>query len=273
MLKQYFKFAIRSILKHRSQSIISALGISIGLSCAILIIMYVQYENSYDNFHDNAGQIYRLVQKRPGMVSNGSDVYARLPGPLKYALANDIPEVKSASKLKFQTYTFNYKAKVFTERGFIFADSDFDKVFTFPVVTGDLESALKEPFSLFLTQEMAHKYFGDENPMGKVIKLNNRYDYTVKGILEDIPENSHLQFDFVSGMETWYSIRGGRDKVDAWDSSSFYTYVKLIDGIGREEMDGKLKSLVTQYLSDHDHPTEFIMQAVQGIHLGGNVNS
>lgn len=116
---------------------------------------------------------------------------------------------------------------MFDEKGFLYADPDFLKIFTFPVISGNPDNDLKEPFTLFITREMANKYFGNEDPVGKTINADNQYVFTVRGVLENIPHNSHFDFDFLTSFETLYSMRGGKEKVETWMNFSYSTYVQL----------------------------------------------
>ncbi|HUW92334.1 MAG TPA: ABC transporter permease [Bacteroidales bacterium] len=274
MLKNYLRYSVKSIISQERQSVISALGLSIALSCTILIILYVQYEFSYDNYHENADHIYRIVSRQPGNMYMGKNVFAVTPGPLKDALINDIPEVKYSTKCGLYLHTLEYNSNLFTERGFLYADTDFLKIFTFPVISGNPAEALKEPFTIFITKEMAVKYFGNEEPIGKIIKADNKYLFTVTGLLENIPQNSHFHFDFLTGFETLYSIRGGKAEAEKWNSFNFTTYIQLVDNATSEDIKEKLNELVTKYLAATSFfkGSQFIAEPLGGIHLGGNSN-
>ena len=274
MIKNYFRLAFKSIISQGHQSIISAIGLSLALSCSILILLYVQYEISYDRYHKNADHIYRIVSKQPGNMYMGKNVFAVTPGPLKEAIVNEIPEVKYSTKCGYNFHTLEYNSNLYTEKGFLYADTDFLKIFTFRVNSGNPAEALKEPFTLFITNEMATKYFGNEDPIGKTINADNKYLYTVRGILENIPLNSHFRFDFLTGMETFYSIVGGRENAEQWDSFEHTTYIQLADNTSSEDIKDKLNNLVTKYLSTSSFfkGVQFIPEPLTGIHLGGNAN-
>jgi len=274
MLKKYINLPLKNILKQGSLSVISAIGLAIALSCCILIILYVQYEFSFDRFHKNAGQIYRIIQKQKGNSYMGSNVFAVTPGTLKEALVNEMPEVKYASKCIMRSHIFEGNSNLFEEYGILYADQDFLRIFSFPILSGDPAEALKEPFTLFLTKEMAGKYFGDENPIGKSITADNKYVFTVKGILDDIPDNSHLRFDFITGFETLYSIRGGKENVDKWDSNSYITYFQLKSKVETGVIKAKLNDLYKKYTSDEhlNQNLELIPEPLNNIHLAGNIN-
>ncbi len=272
MVFKYLKFSIRNIIKHRNQSAIHALGISLGLSCALIVILYVQYELSYDRYHEHANDIYRIAVTQPGNFYQGSNIFLVCPGPMKDALVDDIPEIKYATKFTMRSAVLKYESKRFVENKFLYADPDFINIFTFPVINGDLTAALNEPFSLFVSSEVAEKYFGSDDPFGKVFRVDNQYDYTVKGIIKNVPENSHFDFDFITGFESFYSIRGGRDRVNRWNSFSYTTYVRLRNGAAPDNVEKKLQSIVTNYLDEDMHGTILLLQPLLGIHLGGNFN-
>ena len=274
MVKSYLRLSVRSIISQGRQSVISIFGISIALTCAILIILYVQYELSYDAYHKNADFIYRIVRKQPGHVYMGKDLFAVTPDPLKNALINDIPEVKNSTKCNRKFHTLEYDSKLFEEGGFLYADTDFLEIFTFPIITGNPAEALKEPFTLFMTQEMAVKYFGEEDPVGKTIMADNKYLFTVCGILENIPQNSHFHFDFLTGFESLYSIAGGRDMADNWDNCSHTTYIQLFENATPEDIEDKLNDLTSRYLSSNPFykDSRFIAEPLREIHLRSDAN-
>lgn len=274
MLRNQIKLAFKNILKEAQQSAISVFGLAVALSCAILILLYVQYEMSYDNFHKNRDKIYRIVTKNSASHSYmGKDVFTVTPAPLKQVLES-VPGVENSAKCRFFSHTLEYNSSLFSENGFLYADPDFLKIFTFPVNAGNPTEALNEPFTLFLTKEMAVKYFGNEEPVGKTIIADNKYLFTVRGVLENIPENSHLQFDFLTGFETLYSIRGGREKVETWPNLSYLTYIQLFDHVGIDDIEVRLKEFPARYLPKEPIFTDmqWIMVPLKDIHLGGNAN-
>ncbi len=275
MIKNYFRLAFKSIISQGHQSAISALGLSVALSCSILILLYVQYEISYDKFHKNAENICRIVTKNAAEFSYmGKDVFAVTPASLKDALVKNIPEVENSTKCRLYSHTLEYKSSLFTEEGFLYADPDFLKIFTFPVISGNPDEVLKEPFTLFITKEMAAKYFGNEDPLGQVLKADNKYLFTVMGILENIPQNSHIDFDFLTGFETLYQIRGGKARIETWGNFSYSTYVKLHDNFAPEDIKDKLRELAVNSLPKEPlfEDMQWIAEPMVNIHLGGNNN-
>jgi putative ABC transport system permease protein len=275
MFRNYLKLAIKSIISQRQQSLISAAGLSVALSCGILILLYVQYELSFDKYHENARNIYRILSKHSARFSYmGKDLSAVTPAPLKDALVNNIPEVENSTKCRLTTHTLEYNSSLFNETGFLYADPDFLKIFTFPVISGNPFEELKEPFTLFITEEIAEKYFGNEEAVGKTIKADNKYIFTVRGVLKNIPDNSHFDFHFLTGFETLYSERGGKEKVETWTSSSYSTYIQLLDNVLPEDIEGKLKELAETKLPKEPFykDMQWIPVPLVSIHLGGSIN-
>jgi len=275
MFRNYLKLAIKSLISQRQQSLISAVGLSVALSCGILILLYVQYELSFDKYHENARNIYRIISKHSASFSYmGKDLFAVTPAPLKDALVNYIPEVEYSTKCRLTTHTLEYNSSLFNEKGFLYADPDFLKIFTFPVISGNPVEELKEPFTLFITEEIAEKYFGNEEAIGKTIKADNKYIFTVRGVLKNIPDNSHFDFHFLTGFETLYSERGGKEKVETWTSSSYSTYIQLIDNVLPEDIGEKLKELAETQLPKEPFykDMQWIPVPLGSIHLGGSIN-
>jgi len=274
MIKTYLKLAFKSLISQGHQSFISAVGLAIALSCSILVLLYVQYEISYDRYHKNASQIYRVVSKKPDSKYIWNGGFAVTSGPLKEALVNEIPEIRYSTKCLMRTHILENKSTLFEENGILYTDQDFLKIFTFPVISGDPAEALKEPFTMILTKKMALKYFGNENPIGKTIKADNSFIFTVRGILEDIPVNSHFHFDFITGIETYYSMRGGKENVDRWGTNIFFTYLSLMDNIRPEDIKDKLEQLNVKYVNRENFPNrdQLILEPLKGIHLSGNSN-
>lgn len=274
MVKRYLKLSVRSIISQGRQSAISIFGISMALTCAILILLYVQYELSYDAYHENADQIYRIIRKQPGHEYMGKDLFAVTPIPLKDALINEIPEIKNSTLCNRKFHVLEYDSKLFEEGGFLYADTDFLEIFTFPVITGNPAEALKDPFTLFMTKDMAVKYFGDEDPVGKTIMADNKYLFTVCGILQNIPQNSHFHFDFLTGFETFFCMAGGRDKAGNWNNSSHTTYIQLFDNATAKDIEDKLNDLANRYLSSIPFfkDSRFIAEPLREIHLHSSSN-
>jgi ABC-type antimicrobial peptide transport system permease subunit len=224
MLRNYIKIAFRNLLRHKAFSFINVFGLSIGMSCSILILLWVHDELSYDQFHADSDYIYRLTAELPQENLKAAVSSA----PIAPAIQNAIPEVESTIRISM-TGGLDFLQvgdRNFDETRMCFADSNFLQFFSFPLVKGDPATAMLLPEGVLITEAMAKKYFGTEDPIGKIIRKNRSEDLTVTGVLADIPRNSHLQFDFVQPMT--YLARTNRDlKENIWDNFNYYTYIRL----------------------------------------------
>ncbi|MGD8539581.1 MAG: ABC transporter permease, partial [Candidatus Aminicenantes bacterium] len=272
MFKNYLKIALRNIKRHKGYSIINIAGLSIGLTCCILILLYVRYEFSYDRYHENTNNIYRVVMKFPGIDYMDSNWFNASPGGLKATMMEDFPEViYSTRATRRRTYIY-YNNDPFEERSIFFVDPEFFKIFSFPLISGDPESAVKDPFSMLITQKIAKKYFGNENPVGKIINVGRKYDYKVTGILENCPENSHFTFDILASFNSLYTT-DGKDNIETWDGFNdlWNTYLQLPENFNPDDLESKFPAMVKKY-GGEDYEGEFHLQPLTSIHLHSNIN-
>lgn len=222
MLKNYLVITFRNMLRQRTFSFINVFGLAVGLASSIVILLWVQDELSYDRFHSKVDRLYRLV------APDVSDQrFGTCPTPLGPAMKNEIPEVHQVCRVYASiTVLFASGDRKFEENNVIYADTTFLQLFDFSLVQGDAKTALRNPEGLLLTQNAARKYFGDRNAVGKVIRMDNKTDFLVTGVLANIPANSHLQFDFVLPMS--FLARTNNDlKENVWGNFNFYTYIEL----------------------------------------------
>ena len=192
MFKSYFKTAIRQIKRQKGYSFINISGLAIGMTCCVLILLWVQDELSYDKFHENADHIYRVIKIwRKGETAH----YATTPAPLAQALKEDFPEINNSARFDpaGQMIVAYNKTTLYENNG-AYADPSFFELFSFPFVKGDPKTALSNPSSIVITENMADKYFGIEDAIGKTLRINNQYDFLVTGIMKNIPRQSHMQF-------------------------------------------------------------------------------
>ena len=221
MIKNYFKIAWRNIVRHKAYSFINLSGLAIGMASSILILLWVQNELSYDRFHKNADQTYRITCDASGFKAAVNT--AGMPGGLKAQM----PEIKNTVRLSHLTSNlFEVGTRKFEEKRVFYVDSTFFQVFSFPLVKGNPATALNRVDGVLLTQDMAKKYFGQEDAIGKVLRIDNGRNAVVTGVLANIPANSHLQFDFLFPMS---SIVQSTDdlKNNTWSNFNFYGYVVL----------------------------------------------
>ncbi len=222
MFRNYLKIALRSVLKHKAYSIINISGLAIGMASCILILLWVQNELSYDKWHAHAKRIYRIN-------TYAGDFKTALAAPaMTQAYQSAMPAIKHTVRLSEPAkILFSIGERKFEESRVFYADSTFLQVFSFPLVKGDVRTALERPDAVLITEDMAKKYFGKEDPLGKVLRKDNDRDVVVTGVLANIPSNSHLQFDFILP----YSSPEGKQELaqSAWNNLSYYDYIQLAD--------------------------------------------
>ena len=283
MLRNYLKIALRNLKKHKGFSFINIAGLALGIACCLLILLLIRDELSFDRFHEHRDQVYRVVNQHPGQFYMGTDFIAVTPAPLAPALMTEFPEVIKATRIDSSNEVIiSYQNKRFYEDGFYWTDSHFFDVFSFPLIQGDQSKALNEPYSVIVSERMAHKYFGDEDPIGKIIALNNRYDFVVTGILKDVPRNSHLQFGFLAPLITLSRIREQEDFLEGWGNYSYYTYFLLQKGYSPEDLEKKFPAFVEKYLGERFRQrrqrdpsyvaSRFFLQPLKRIHLYSHLN-
>ena len=222
MLTSYFKLAFRHIRKDKGYAIINISGLAIGLASSILILLWVQNERSYDKFHKNAGRIYRI---NGDLGDYRAAVNAEaMPAGLKA----EIPVVENTVRLTLpSTVLFEAGNRKFEEKRVFYADPSFMDVFSFALVQGDRATALQQADGVLITQDMAAKYFGNQNPIGKILRKDNRENLVVTGVWANVPANSDLQFDVILPMSNFQKNRHTFPNEDYWENFNFYTYIRL----------------------------------------------
>lgn len=250
MIKNYFKIAFRNLWRQRLFSFLNILGLTVGMTACFLIFTYVSFESSYDDFHSKSDRIYRVVTdiKTPTEVINNS-------GP-SWAFAphiTEFPEVETAVRVMGDLMLFTKDNLKFNEPEVLWADADFFNTFDFPLVKGDSKTALSEPLSIVLSETLAKKYFGDEDPMGKTITLfenPQQQPATVTGIMKDFPNNSHIKGSAVVSMTTiTKKFNAGLD--DQWGNYSPFAYVLLKPGVDAAAFEKKLPGFLEKWDGTH----------------------
>ncbi|MDE2845612.1 MAG: ABC transporter permease [Gemmatimonadota bacterium] len=278
MLRNYLTIALRNLLRHKGYSAINVLGLAIGIACCILIMLYVQDELSYDRYHEKRDRIYRLAES--ATVAGRPIEAAITPAPWAPVLKEEYPEIERITRIKppGSRWLIRYKENRFYERYFIFADSSVFDIFTIPLVQGDARSVLAEPHAVVLSESMVDKYFGDENPIDKVITGDDLYKFTVKGIMRDMPGNSHLHFDFLASYAS-LAPNNLYNEPATMQTQGFnhdlYTYLLLREGAAPEDLEGKFPAFLDKHLGDQLDGTGIVakpfLQPIRDIHLGSNM--
>lgn len=274
MLIHFFRTAIRYLIKRRTYSLINVIGLAIGIASFILIMLYVVDELGYDRYHERADDIYRIAQiyDFEGVGENS----ASLPFPLAFTLKNDYPGlVENICRIyNFQAprSLIEYGEMKFNERRFFFADSTFFEIFNHQFIQGDPATALDEINSVVITESMARKYFGDEDPMGMILKFEEVAPLKVSGVIADVPTQSHFIFDFMGSMASVKGAYGGR-LPKTWVWNPCWTYMILAKGAKPEMLEEKFPAFIEKYFYDaeKDNVTLYL-QALTDIHLESRID-
>ena len=286
MLGNYLKIAARNFKKQKIYALINVAGLAVGIACSMLIALFVRSELSYDRFHENVDRIYRVVM-RIHVGTNQFEI-ALCPSPLSEALTETFPEIVHSARLftrqsrSSNTYV-RYEDRQFKEEGFIWADPAIFKIFTIPIVSGDPESVLKEKNTVVLTPTMAMKYFGNNDPVGKMITLEDGSLYKITGIVEEMPANSNIHYDFIASFQ---SLSKSRDP--DWYDTAVHTYILLRDGFPADQLDDKFPEFSRKYYEpivqktmgvSYDAFLEsgnlfgFFLQPIKDIHLNPGIQN
>jgi len=262
MLRYNLKIAIRTFLKQKGYSFINVTGLAIGLAACLFILLWVQDELSYDRFHEKADRIY--IVGLDIKLGNQDLKAGSTPPPMVFALMEEFEGIEQAARFEGAGQTIvQYEDNIFTEEQCYFVDSTFFEIFTFPFIAGDPNTALDRPNTIVITEEMRMKYFGDENPVGKVLRIDGEEDYEITGVCATPPSQSSLDFDFLRSMT-------GRGRPDAgeWGSNRLQTFVLLEEDVTPDKINDQFPAILEKYFGP-------IINAIMNISLtefyeGGN---
>jgi len=245
MIKNYFKIAFRNLWKNKGFSAINILGLAIGITTCLIIMLFVYNELSYDRFNVKSSTIVRVTFQ--GSAAGEKFNEASIMPPVAQTMKADFPEVLDATRIRdYGKPRLMCGDKSFKDDAFAFVDTNFFEVFTLPLVEGNEKTALVEPNTVVITKALAHKYFGLEDPMGKVVSFkdgNNKTDYKVTGVINKVPLNSHFHFELFASMAGL-----AESKEPTWMSSNFYTYLVLKDRHDYKSLEAKLPGMVDKYI-------------------------
>lgn len=280
MFRNYLIVGIRNLLRHKGYSSINVLGLAIGIACCILILLYVQDELSYDRYHEKSDRIYRLVES--ATIAGRPIEAAVTPPPWAPVMAEEFPEIEQITRLKppGSRWLIRYEENRFYERYFVFADSSVFDIFTIPLVQGNAKTALAEPGAVVLSESMAAKYFGDENPVGKVITGDDLYEFTITGIMEDMPGNSHFHFDFLASYVSLAPFNLYNEPSTMQNQGfnhDVFTYLLLREGQEPEDLERKFPEFLDRHLGDMLESIGIVarpfLQPITDIHLHSNMEA
>jgi len=245
MFKNYFKIAYRNLLRYKSYTFINLFGLAVGIAATILILLYIQFEFSFDNFHENKENIYRISIKhlKESNIEYDSPQYTPPIGP---TMLQEFPEVDNFVRFSTRRSAYFYSGdKALKVNGISHVDSSLFDIFSFKLLKGNPRTALAATYSLVLTQETASIFFGSEDPMGKTIKIDNTDSYTVTGVVEDVPINSHIQFNALISFSTLYKTPNVY--LDWNGGNQYITYLKLRKSVQPKELEKKFPDFMWRH--------------------------
>jgi len=269
MIKNYLKIALRNFQRHKGYSFINIAGFAIGMACCLLILLYVRHELSYDRYHKDVERVCRIVQDIRTQTANR--VFAPISPMVAPTLKSDYPQVEYAARVRpASSRLVRREGTFFYEDRFMYADQELFDIFTIPFIQGNPQEALIRPNTLVVSQRMAIKYFGNANPLGNTLEINQQ-EYEITGIVKDSPENTQLKYDLIASLETLKDW----DEMSNWYSTMFYTYLKLKPGVIVEEFSQQVSRLADKYVGEQlkswGSTYHYFLQPLSSIHLHSHI--
>lgn len=244
MIKNYLKITLRNLWKNKVFSAVNIAGLSAGLAVFLLIMLWVKNEMSYNGFHPDKERIAMLMSNR-SFGNKEVQTFPAVPSLLADALKKDVPGIQYAAASSWgDQRMFAYGEKRFNENG-LFVGADFLKIFSFPLIKGNINTVLTEPNTVLISETLAKKYFGKEDPLGKIVNVDKAYTYKVAGVLKDVPYNSTISFDFLMPVKDY--IKQTMNDKETWEYGNMMTYVKLKAGANEAAINASVKKLMDQY--------------------------
>ena len=256
MLKNYLKTIFKNLEKNKIYSLISIYSLAIGIAVSLLLFLYVLQELSYDRYHKKADNIYRLCQP---------DHPFQAPGAGKL-LADNLPEIKQFARiLPRDNILFQLDDQKYQEDFVAWTDAELFDIFSFEFIAGNAQISLQEPGTVVINEKIAHKYFGNEDALGKKFKVEGEYDYTVVGVIKNIPPNSHYTANVFMTLADGDKMFGN-DWMDSWGWENFHVYFEMQDQFSKPDLEAKISKLMNEG-SNNDEPIKFTLQNLKDIHL------
>ncbi|MFC2117557.1 ABC transporter permease [Bacteroidota bacterium] len=276
MLKNYIKVALRNLIRNLGFSIINVLGLAIGIACSVIIFLFVNFELSFDRFHEKSDRIYRIGVE--ALIGNTEIHQLGTPALAAKALYDEYPEIEAVCRFRAgRSYTVKYEEKEFLEQKIFLTDSTFFDMFSFSFFKGNPKTALSSPKQVVMTESCAERYFGNEEALGKIISVNDTLAFTVSGIIEDVPDNSHYHFDILFSIISFEGVYNN----PGWTANNFQTYLLLKENSQFKELEKKLPDFIDKYIfSEFDYSTwaesgnkwEWFLQPLRKIHLTSDLS-
>lgn len=273
MLKNYLKITWRNLIKNKMYSVINLTGLTIGMTCFILIALFIQFELSFEKHHQNSERTYRIVQQQKGNSYQGTDMFAVAPLPLGEALLKDFPEVETVTNLNIGGALLIKDDLSLVQQG-LYTDSYYFDVFTTSIKEGNAQKALQDPDAILLTESLARKFYGDASPLEQHLKFGSGKTYTIKGVVEDPPKNQHFNYDFIVSYkgQGYYP-----NDVGFWVSNNYHTYITLNEGLEYKDLEEKMAvyeeiTKPAYKKQGFEFYPEYKLQPLEDIHLKSNIN-
>jgi putative ABC transport system permease protein len=269
MLKNYLKIAFRNIIRYKGYSFINIFGLAIAVICCIFIFLYVHQEMSYDRYHADHDRIFRVVEDIQTKTANR--IFAPVSPPLAPALKENFPQVEYAGRLmELSPRLVKYQDKIFYESNGFAADQQVLHIFTIPFLKGNPSDALLRPHTLVITEEMAAKYFGYDDPLGKTLKLNDQ-EYEITGVVGSPPANTHWKYSYLISLRDFEKS----SFMTNWYATMAYTYIKLAPGVNANDFETQVRHIADKYvgedLKSRGTTYRYSLQPLAGIHLHSNI--
>ena len=275
MFNSYFKIAWRSLFKQKLYTAINVTGMTIGMTCFILLALYTQYELSYDKQHEKNDRIYRIAHKLRGYTFQGTDQFACSSIPVALSSKMEIPEVESVTTLKYTSNLFKKEGQIFSEQGLL-TDTSFFDIFSFQAIAGDPKAALKEKDAIILTAKMATKFFGNTSPIGKTLEGRDKKMKTVKAVIEDVTDNHHFKFNYLTSLDNNSDYVNDK-KNWKWSHSNYWSYALLKEGADIQKVETAMipfgeKAAAELAAINYAYKPQYFLQQLKDIHLHSNIN-
>lgn len=277
MFKNYFKIAWRNLIKKKAYSIINIFGLGLGIACCFLIFMFVQDELSYDNYHENGNRIYRVIhgnksEKGSQESAKANPFWVWGNAPIGPALGHYFPEIEKVVQFSGRSdIMLSYEDKIYQEDGVFFMDSTAFDVFSWELLRGNPKTVLAAPYSIVLTESTARKYFGDTDPIGKSLKGTdspgraNAGDYTVTGVMKDVPSNSHFRFNALLSLSTFR--KSIPEIFTEWGYVDFYTYFLVKEQFNEAAFKQKIPNFISRQMSDPNSNYTIEIEPLKDVYL------
>ena len=283
MFRNYIKIALRALLRQKGYALLNVVGLATGMTCCLILFLYVSYETSFDHFNTKLDRIYRggFEITRNGEVQHTRGETAFKLGP---TMADAIPGITQYARIQPNygsaviSYNNGEATSTFKENRVVYADPAFFDIFDYPLRDGDTSSALAEPRTILLSESMAHKYFGDSEPLGKTLAFNGwvRGDYTVTGVFKDVPATSHLTFDFLLPMNDLLRLKRFSNPERGWDRLAFATYFEMAPDADIAAVENTITQIYYQHRGEHlagsNSDVKAHLQPLRDIHLNAEIS-